>query len=118
MTKTEFTEIASEIAEELNDPGMIDNPRGSAYYTIRECRIDDDTTLNLIVNVCKYKDESTGKKYYGIYNVVEADCGDNICESDWEYTKDCKKSSLIKTLQKIHDTWTDKVFIDTYNKTA
>ena len=117
MTKAQIAEMTSEIVENLKSPDMINNPRGSAYYTIRECVLDD-IVLNLVVNVCKYKDEVTDKKYYGVYFVAEVDGGDNICESDWEYTDDCKKSSLIKVLQELHDTWTDEVFIDTYNQTT
>ena len=105
-------EISLAIREELAGERMIDDPSGSSYYILKTYTAEDAIDLRLIVNACKYRNDD--KTYYGIYSVVEIDGGDNICDSDWEYTNDCKLSSLRKVLSDIYDAWTDTVFAQQY----
>ena len=96
-----------------------DDPRGTGYfnlcsYTLSEGS-EDEVTLNVVVDLCKYKDSSDGHEYFGIYNVAEVDGGDNITEHDWEFTDDCSLTSLIGALQNISEALSRKELVKAYN---
>ena len=120
MSLNNVNAIASDIYSELYGEDMVDNPRGSSYYTLGEYTVNDgeeEIPLSLTVNVVKYKDSDDGHTYYGIYNVIDSmDVCDNIVEPDWVYTDDTSKKSLIKALEDLQNTWTDKAIKDAYSE--
>ncbi len=58
-------------------------------------------SLDVFCELCKYRDEDDSHLYYGIHYGAETNDRDQIVESDWEYTKDCKQVSVEKALREI-----------------
>jgi hypothetical protein len=105
-TSSAYEQLAKDMLECAKNIEF-DDPKGTGYFTLCSYTLnkgtDDEVTLNVMVDLCKYRDSLDGHEYFGLYNVGEIDGGDDITEHDWEYTKDCSLNSLILALQNISD---------------
>ncbi len=109
---------AKEACEDLkgNNYG---SPNSSGYYPVKTLHTTDengeDLTLNLIGDVIKYKKhEYADRDYFGIYNVVEIENKDNICDSDYIYTKSCSQKELYKAFKELFNSVSDKEMYEMY----
>lgn len=95
-------QIISEIIDDLA-VFIGENGSQSPYYTLKSCKYDKDTTLNLVIQVCK--EDSC----YSIYTVAEIDGGDDISDPEFYYN-----NSIEDGLNKIYNFWTNKKLKETY----
>ncbi len=117
MTDQEIKELAKDVANYLVGKEHIDNTRGYGYVTIASYDYEDeDLTINLFIDICKYRDDFDGHLFYGVYYCAEIDGGDNIMEHDWEITTACRWTSLAKTIKGINKTWTKEALLAEYKK--
>ena len=123
MEKTlnkELFDIASDMIANITHISTKDNPSGSGYYTICENTYDyngEEIELELAIECCKYKDETDGRTYYGVYYVPEISGGDDISEPDWIYTEKCSKKQLVEALKELKNTYTRGYLWSLFEKT-
>ncbi len=109
--------IVADMQKELKESGALENPTWCSWYVLKSVPVPDDengVTIDFVVNPCKYKSDIDGHLYYSIDSVVDIDGGDSICEHDWDFTEDCKSSSLRKLLQEHLDVMTDEEMLSMY----
>ena len=116
MTNKELSDLASDMIANTTHITDENNPRGSGYYTICENTYDDDTELDLAIECCKYKDETVGHTYYGVYYVPEISGGDDISDCDWAYTDKYSKKQLIEIIRNLENTFTKDYLWSLYKK--
>ena len=109
MNKKEALTLAKEIVSCITSCG---SPGGSGYFIIAQHDYyDDDTkdyviTLQVAIEVCKYKDDADGRLYYGVYSVPEVCGGDNIADSDWTFTEHCRVKEVADIIYELEKTFT------------
>lgn len=102
LNKKQATKLAKEIISNITNVTTSECPAGSGYFTLVKydytLNDEESITLQLAVEVCEYEDNLDKHHYYGIYYVPEINGGDNIGDSDWEYTKHCNVNELAHIL--------------------
>ena len=122
MTKKDALALAKEIIDCIDHITTFESPDGSGYFTLAEHHYVDDENpdenmiLQLAVEVCKYKDDSDGHLYYGVYNVPEVAGGDSIADGDWLYTDHCRTAELANALLELEHTFTEEYLWKLYEE--
>lgn len=118
MTHDKALQLAKTVIANIDHVTTTENPRGSGYFIIcsNNYKDDGDLTLQLAFEVCEYEDDIDKHQYYGVYNVPEIDGGDNIAESDWEYTKNCDAEELANIFLEFEKTFTREYLYKLYKE--
>lgn len=118
MTKAKALEIARDLVANIDHITDADNPRGSGYislcqHTYTHDMLDDgEITLQIAAELCLYKDEATGRKYYGLYYVPEVDGGENFSDSEWSYTNTKSVKQVADLILELYNTFTRKYLFE------
>lgn len=112
MLITDIKTLVNEVIDNIDHISTVENPTGSGYFNLTKTEYTDkdgeEVTLTSFFEVCKYKDDSSKRFYYGVYSGAEVDGGDNICPYEWDYTDKLSK----KELKSIIENLAEKVFSD------
>ena len=112
FTENEALELAEGIVSCIDHITTSENPRGFGYFLLTEHTFNndetenEDLTLQLAVDVCKYKDPNDDHLYYGVFYVPEVDGGDNLDQSDWMYTDHCTAKELADVFMELERIFT------------
>lgn len=100
FTYREVKDIVSGISGETTDYYSA----GSGYYEMCNHTIkdgDEEVMLDVAFEVVRYKDDTDGHKYFGVYYFPEVECGEMIDQSEWDYTESCSIKELRALLNEI-----------------
>lgn len=112
MTKQEIKFLVRDIADFLRNAPVNDSASSTGYYILQSYDMDDGAKVTLCIDVQKDQD-SDGRKYFSIHNLLDLDTSEcigqpdgYIGQPDYEYTHDCKQTSLVKVLDELQAAWT------------
>lgn len=123
MTKAKALEIARDLVANIDHITDEDDPRGSGYISLCQYTYTDDTlddgeiTLQIAAELCLYKDEATGRKYYGLYYIPEVESGDSFSDSEWDYTNTKNTKQVADLILELYNTFTREYLWELYQKT-
>ena len=126
LNKKQATKLAKEIISNITNVTTSECPAGSGYFTLTKydytLNNGEPITLQLVIEVCEYENNLDKHHYYGIYYIPEINDGDNIGDSDWEYTKHCNVNELAHILILLEITFSKdylwQLYQDTINPDA
>lgn len=110
-----YTAIANEIAYDLENASfsVTDN---SGYYTLTSYEAPDGAIVALAVCVNKQEDE--GREYYAVYSVVDVDAGEELTESQWDFTETLSVQELERVLNMLASYYPPEVLESLYTDDA
>lgn len=86
----------------------------NGYYTLTSCEAENGVTLESFVEINRTRLD--GKLCFALFHGADVDSCENICDTDWEYTKEFTPQALENALVDIADMYTPEKMLEMYAK--